>query len=130
MAKEERLSKASVKVLVSILRIIPMILASCEALNSVLYFLGFEVHELSFIGGTSFIPLLFIYLSSWVFGFCTYHRMFLYYIFVVHVINVIDYTVGIPVSNMAMLSIHAFVTLIFLFLVLYFRNKERLCRKY
>ena len=130
MAKEERLSKASVKVLVSILRIIPMILASCEALNSVLYFLGFEVPELSFIGGTSFIPLLFIYLSSWVFGFCTYHRMFLYYIFVVHIINVIDYTVGIPASNMTMLSIHAFVTLIFLFLVLYFRNKERLCRKY
>lgn len=130
MVKEEKLSKRSVKTLVSILRVIPMILALCEFINSVLYLFGLECPALSFIGGTSFIPLLFIYLASWVFGFCTYHRMFLYYVFVLHVINVIDFTFTIPVSNLTMLSLHAVITGVFLYLVLYFRKKECRCLMY
>ena len=128
MAKVEGLNKTLVKVLIYVLRVIPMILAVCEAVNSGLYFFGIEAPVLSFIGGTSFIPLIFIYIASWVFGFCTYHRMFLYYIFILHVINIIDYTIGIPISNCAMLSVHSVITAVFLFLVLYFKKKESCCK--
>jgi hypothetical protein len=72
--------------------------------------------------------LLFIYLASWVFKFCTYHRMFLYYVFVLHIINVTDFTVGIPASNYAMLSITAVITALFMSLVLFFRKKELCCK--
>lgn len=114
--------------MMSALRVIPMILALCEMLNTVLGFMNIEVPALAFIGGTSFIPLLFIYLASWVFKFCTYHRMFLYYVFVLHIINVTDFTVGIPVSNYAMLSITAVITALFMSLVLFFRKKELCCK--
>ncbi len=128
MTKVERLNKTLTGMLMSVLRVIPMVLALCEMVNSILGFLNIEAPALAFIGGTSFIPLLFIYLASWVFKFCTYHRLFLYYVFVINCINVIDYSVTIPVSNYGMLIIIGIITGLFLFLILYFRRAERCYR--
>ena len=35
---------------------------------------------LSYVGGISVISLIFLYLTSYMFRFCKYHRMFLHYI--------------------------------------------------
>jgi len=127
MAAEESLNKRSVKILIGTLKIIPMLLAICEAFNSVLYFMDIEAPALSFIGGTSFIPLVFIYIASLVFRFCVYHRMFIYYVATIHLLNIIDYTIGLPISNESILSIHVFITALFLFLILHLYRREKLC---
>ena len=127
MAAEESLNKRSVKILIGTLKIIPMLLAICEAFNSVLYFMGIEAPALSFIGGTSFIPLVFIYIASLVFRFCVYHRMFIYYVATIHLLNIVDYTIGLPISNESILSIHVFITALFLFLILHLYRREKLC---
>lgn len=55
---------------------------------------------LSYIGGISVIPLIFLYLASYMFRFCEYHRMFLHYIVFTWIINITDYYVGIPISDL------------------------------
>ena len=41
-----------------------------------------------------------MYLSATVFRFCLYHKMFLHYILVTDIINIIDYYVGIPIEDL------------------------------
>jgi hypothetical protein len=41
---------------------------------------GVDIPILASIAGMSLIPLIFMYISSYVFKFCEYHRMFLHYI--------------------------------------------------
>ena len=106
-----------------------MLLALCEFLNTCFGFFGIDIPWFSYIGGISLIPLLFIYLASWVFGFCVYHRLFLYYTFVVNIVNIIDYTIGIPVSTYALLGIHSIILGVFITLILIYYRREQVCEK-
>lgn len=125
MAKEERLSKRSHKLLLLTLKFIPMITACCYLLNTILSAFGIYAGFLSHISGMSLFPWLFILIATYVFRFCSYHRMFLYYILVSDVINIIDYYIGIPLSTFNILALHFFIAGLFLFLILYLYVKHR-----
>lgn len=112
------------KWLIFVLKIIPMLLAAACLLNTVLSYWGIDVPLLSYLGGVSLLPLLFLYLASYAFKFCSHHRMFLHYVSVNWVLNIIDYYWGIPVSNKSMFMVYMVLTGIFLFLVLYYHQKE------
>ena len=58
-----------------------MVLAGCFLANTILSCFAIETEVLSYTAGIGILPLLFIYLSSSVFKFCVYHRMFIYYIY-------------------------------------------------
>lgn len=120
--EERRLYKS---VIVAI-RIIPMLLAAVAVLNTVLSYFGIDAPILSYIGGVSLFPLVFLYLSSYAFRFCEYHRMFLHYISVNWVLNIYDYYIGIPVSKKELFMLYAILTCIFLFFILYYHQK---CKK-
>lgn len=120
--EERRLYKS---VIVAI-RIIPMLLAAVAVLNTVLSYFGIDAPILSYIGGVSLFPLVFLYLSSYAFRFCEYHRMFLHYVSVNWILNIYDYYIGIPVSEKGIFMLYAIITCIFLFLILYYHQK---CRK-
>lgn len=111
-----------------VLKVIPMLLALTAIIGMILDFLGLESSVLSFIGGVSFLPLLFLYLASYVFRFCEYHRMFLHYIVVNNLLTYTDYYIGLPVSDAALFMLHVVIIGLFLFLVLYFYRIERCCR--
>ena len=108
------------------LKIIPMVLAGCFLANTILSYFGIETEVLSYIAGIGILPLLFIYLSSFVFKFCVYHRMFIYYIFTNNVICFIDDKYGIPISCRSYLVLHLIISAIFLFIILYLKFK--LCK--
>ena len=101
-----------------------MLLALTALLNTLLSYFDIDVPLLSYIGGISLLPLLFLYLSSYVFKFCEYHRMFLHYVSVNWILNIIDYYWGIPVSNKSLFLLYMVITGIFLFLILYYHQKE------
>ena len=63
------------RVLLIILKYIPIVIALCYMLNTIFY-----IEPLSNIVGVSLLTWIFLYLSSVVFKFCFYHRMFLWYI--------------------------------------------------
>lgn len=64
--------------------------------------------------GTVIAPLAFVYLTSYVFRFCAFHRMFIHYYAFVELLNVTDYYVRIPISDEAITILHDSVTIIFL----------------
>lgn len=88
-------------------------------LNTVLCWLGIDAPVLSNIAGVSLFTWLFLYLSSVVFQFCIYHKMFLYYILVEDLINIYDYYFEIPISDVRILEIHSVLIGILLFSILF-----------
>lgn len=121
VAEGSSISKPSYKVLLYILKIIPMVLALCDILNTVFWLIGVDVWWLSYIGGVSLFPLLFLYISSYVFRFCSYHRMFLHYVVINNIVSTIDYKFELCISA----SIYLAIIGIFLFIILYLYLKEK-----
>ena len=124
---EEKLrNKNLYKLELLFLKVLPIILA-------VFYFIGtvlsvnedLEISFISYISSVSSIPLLFMYLSSYVFQFCEYHRMFLHYIAFNMVINAIDWYIGIPIDDKLFIQIYLIITGICLFVILYLYLKSR-----
>lgn len=112
--------KALYKVFLYILKTIPMLMAFCDILNTVLYLLGIDAWWLSYIGGVSIMTIVFLYISSYVFQFCEYHRMFLHYIVCNNIISSIDYYYELCISGI----IYLIIAGIFLFFILYLHQKE------
>lgn len=71
-----------------------MVIALAYLVNTVPPYFGVDIPILASIAGMSLIPLIFMYISSYVFKFCEYHRMFLHYIAVNDIINIYEVYVG------------------------------------
>ena len=123
--EERRVNKRWYKVTLELLKVIPMLPAVCDALNTLFWMLDVDTPLFSFVGGVSFLTLIFPYLVSYVFRFCVYHRMFLHYVLVNNIVSIIDFTIGLPVSFIGMCCIFSVNACIFLFLILHFYRKER-----
>ena len=125
-------SKTLYKIELGLLKVIPMILALTALLNSILSYFGIDLYILSYIGGVSIFTMLFLYLSSYVFKFCEYHRMFLHYIVSTWIINIIDYYVGIPISDLEYLCLQIIIAGISLFIILhlYAKSYKKFTTKY
>lgn len=103
------------KLLILFLKVIPMILAGMAFANTILAYYGLDREWMHYVGGTSVLTLIFLYLASYVFKFCEYHRMFLHYIVICNIINIIDYHYGIPVGDGNFAILHLllmFITMI------------------
>ena len=124
---EERLQQKRLhKLTIGVLKIIPMLLALVSLLNCTLSYFDIDLVILSYIGCVSLLPLVFLYLASFCFGFCSYHRMFLHYIVINDVLSSYDYYIGIPVTDIELFLIHIIITGIVLFLVLYLHQKSKI----
>lgn len=123
------MDKLLYKITVIVLKILPMLLAFITLLNSILSYFNIDLvilsYIVSYIGGVSLIPILFIYITSYTFKFCEYHRMFLHYIVVTWIINIIDLYIGIPINDLEYLCLQMIIAGISLFLVLYFYLKRK-----
>ena len=96
-----------------------MLLALIALLNTVLSYWDIDIPLLSYLGGVSLFPLVFLYLASYAFKFCECHRMFLHYVSLTWVLNIIDYYIGIPVSDKELFLIYMIIACVFLFVILY-----------
>lgn len=103
-----------------------MVIALCYMLNTMFY-----IEPLSNIAGVSLLTWIFLYLASVVFEFYSYHRMFLWYILIDDILNIVDYYWNIPISTDNLIRIHnilAGVTL-FIVLILYVKSNKVIIRK-
>lgn len=129
MAAEASLSKPLYKIELYLLKVIPMIMAALHLASTTLFYFGIDLEVLSYLGGVSFLTLGFLYLSSYVFKFCEYHRMFLHYIVVANLISIYDTYIGIPVSDGTLFMSNMTIAGIFLFLILYLKKHEQFLKK-
>ena len=117
-------NKSLYKIELYLLKVMPMLLAAIYLINTVLSYYDIVLPALSYIGGLSFIPLLFMYISSYVFRFCSYHRMFLHYIVINDLINLTDYYYTLPMSDWELFILHMSIAGISLFIILYLYVKS------
>lgn len=103
------------------LRYLPMIMAGLYLLNTILSYYDLDLFVISYLSGVGLIPLIFIFLASYMFKFCNYHRMFLWYIVANDIVAWVDFNYGIPLSNLEILILHFIIAGIFLFIILYLK---------
>ena len=112
------------KIMIYLLKVLPMLMAAFGFLNTALSLCGIDAPLISFISGLSLLPLLFFWFSSYVFKFCEYHRLPLYYILIIDILNWIDYRYGFPMDNRSMLCVYAIVTFVCMSIFVYLRIKK------
>ena len=107
------------KLLLVLLKYIPILISLVYVLNTFATYVGIDIPAANNIAGMSLLTWIFVYIATIVFKFCIYHRIFLYYILIVDIINIIDYYIGIPISDFQLLMLHSIITGISLFIILF-----------
>lgn len=106
------------KLFLIVLKYIPVLITLSYILNTILYWFNIDLSILSNISGMSLCTWLFMYIQTYVFKFCEYHRLLLYYILITDLINIYDYYFVIPISDYQLLSIHTALIGILILLIL------------
>lgn len=104
-----------------------MVLAALSLTDTILSYFDVDAPVISYI--SALLVWLFLYLSSFVFKFCRWHRMFLYYLLFEGVVNWYDYTYIIPLDLKTMIVAQVLVVITFISIGLYFHRHDKLPRK-
>lgn len=97
-------------------------IAALYILATILDHIGINTTLLNYVVYLMFF--IFLYVSSYVFKFCEYHRMPIHYSLGINIINVYDVYIGIPVSDYLMLEIYSIFTGIAIFITVYLYVKN------
>ena len=124
MAAEVNLNKELYKIQLYLLKVIPMVMAFICLLNSTLSYFDIDLPILSYIAGNSILTIVYFYITSYVFKFCSYHRIFMHYTTITWIINIIDLYIGIPIGDLPYLLLQLIVAGICLFIILYLYVKN------
>lgn len=118
---EEKLSKKSIKFFVLLTKYLPMLIAIIHFINTTIsFFYGNDI-PLNYIGGISLFSVYYLYVASYVFKLCAYYRMFLHYIVICNILNIIDAYIGIPLNDVNYYIMFIILTIITMFVVIYFK---------
>lgn len=117
-------NKLYYKLFIVVLKYIPLLIALCYVLNTVMALFSIYIEPLSNIAGMSLLTWIFLYIATYVFKFCIYHRMFLWYILVDDILNIVDYYYELPIETGNLLMLHNSIIGIFLFIILYIYVKN------
>ena len=97
----------------------PMIISFFIIISILLSFIGIDMSLYGNLLGASLLSTIPMYISSYVYRFCAYHRMFIHYLVIVHLIDICDRLFIIPVSDYNLLVLYLSITGICLFIILY-----------
>lgn len=111
------------KLLILNTKVIPIILAVCFALASILVYLQIDITVFHYIAGVSALTIYPLYVCSYALEFCEYHRIPLHYLIVCNIIAWYDTYVGIPVKDMQYLIFQLSIFILFVILYIYFKFK-------
>lgn len=133
------INKSLYKVDLFLLKLLPMIM--CAGLIIASYGATFQISDgfgialqiISHYLGLVIAPIAFMYISSYLFKFCNYHRMFIHYIAIIELMNVTNWYFKIPISNELYNSIQHWITITFGLVAIGMYIKKRrqikLCKK-
>lgn len=110
MRKVGKLRKPNQKInvnrlLVLVIKIYPMLIAVGYFCILILHSFKISTYTLDYIIIQPLVSLLLLYLLSYVFKFCLYHRIFIHYVLIQNVISYIDEIYPIHVSDKQFLYI-------------------------
>jgi hypothetical protein len=122
MAVGENLKNKIYKIEVFLLKVLPFILASIYLCTTVLDYFMIDSTLLNYLALV--VIYSFVYTSSYVFKFCSYHRMPIHYIVIINLLSIYDVYVGIPINEYRLIQMYAIITCIFLFITVYLYVKS------
>lgn len=127
MGKED-INKNLYKITLVVLKFLPMTVAFSFMLNTLCAYYQVPFQIVTHYLGITIAPLLFMYLTSTVFHFCNYHRIFIHYIAIVELFNLTDWYFGIPISNKDICLIHIWVSIVFIIcaIIMYINKKKQI----
>lgn len=102
----QNLNKRLYKLLILLLKYIPVVLSINDILHSILSYYNINCYFLSCFGGVSIIFLVILYIISYVFRFCYLYSIPLYFITVTNLIALYDLYIGINVSDIQILRVY------------------------
>lgn len=102
-----------------------MILAFCHLIHIIASYFYIDTTFINYIAGISILPLLYLYLASYVLKLCAYYRMFLHYCVIIDILNTYDYYIGIPLDDESLTLFYGAVTIIIMFIILHLK----ICKK-
>ena len=118
--------------LLPVIMVISHIIASYGAIFKVVSGAAIIIQIVSHYLGLVIAPIAFMYISSHVFQFCNYHRMFIHYIAVIELMNVTNWYFQLPITNELYNGIQVTITITFaiLALIMYIKKRRqiRLCK--
>lgn len=113
-----------------LLKIIPSLVALIYFINTILSTFGIDIIFLSDLGSMSIISLIFMYVSSYVFKFCEYHRLPLHYIVCNNILSILGYKYGTENTVWYWIVAHIILVGICLFAIIYLYLKSRRYEKF
>lgn len=107
---------------IALIKALPFLLAVLYLIATILdyYMISSTIINYIALG----ILYVFIYISSYVFKFCEYHRMLIHYIVLINILSVYDVYIGIPLDTFRLMQMYAIVTCLFIFLTVYLYVKN------
>lgn len=122
--EEKQVNKTLYRLLLLVAKVIPMLLAFLHFVNILFGYFNIDSTILTYLGGISFLPILFLYITSYALKFCAYHRMFIHYCVITNIINIYDEYIGINIDNERYVMLLLILTIIMLFITLYLKLKR------
>ena len=114
-------NKNQMKLFVLVSKVLPMVLALCHLLNCVFGYFGWNNIILGYISGISILTISYLYFVSYLIKLCEYYRMFLHYCVIIDIINIYDYYIGIPITNIQLMFLYIIINIIVMFIILYLK---------
>lgn len=118
---EEKQNKKQIKRFVLFTKYLPILIAMIHFINTTISFFHGNDIPLNYIGGISFVFICYLYIASYTFKLCEYHRMFIHYTVFCNILNIIDYYIGIPMNDVNYYILQVIITIITMFIVVYLK---------
>jgi hypothetical protein len=133
MSTENNLkSKTLYKLTITTLKVLPMIMVLGYFLMLIGFYFDSKYIVIPHLLGTVIPPLIFIYITSYVFKFCAFHRIFIHYYAFINILNTSDHYLHPYVDDKVVTFIHDSGTLIFIItaIIMYiYKYKKDKCLK-
>lgn len=125
MAKVENSLRKSVhKIVVYLIKTIPIFVSFLYITNTILSYFYINFTLFSFVGGVSLIFIILLYFCSITYRFCIYHRLFIHYITLNWLLDIIDYRFSV-FTEKSYIIFFLVITAITLFLATYFKFRNK-----
>lgn len=98
-----------------------MVLALCHLFNCIFGYFGLNNVILGYISGISILTISYLYLVSYLINLCEYYRMFLHYCVIIDIINIYDYYIGIPITDVELFFLFTMISIITMFVIIYLK---------
>lgn len=107
-----------------LVKYLPFCIAIGYFANAILSCFEIKIPILTDIAYLSPITALFILCASFVFKFCIWYRLPIYYCIILHIISYIDYYTNFLMVNSLALFVYLTLTIFCILLGMYFKNKR------